>query len=180
MKKTLLLDCDGVLSNFVDPTCEIISKWMGETYTVNSFNSWDLFTGLPKAVVQKCFEAYQTKGWCFGLEPYEEALFYLPELKAKFDLYIVTSPMGSSEYWLNERKEWLHHKLGIDEHRVVQTAAKHLVKGDIFVDDKPENVENWAKHFPDRDARLWDMPYNRSAPSSLVRARSWDDILILA
>lgn len=62
---------------------------------------------------------------------------------------------------------------------IIQTSAKHLVDGDLFVDDSVPNVNSWQKHRPNH-AFLWSAAWNANEDDSGVRVDSWNTLRTVA
>ncbi len=171
----LLLDCDGVLCNFLAGAIPVLEKHLGESHDGRD-DEWDLFSKYPKEIEKKCYNDFSVEGFCSSLPPYEEAKEAIPRLGKIATIYVVTAPLNGP-YWVTEREKWLASHFGIPRHRVVHTSAKYLVQGKVFVDDKPEHVEEWKKSNEGGWALLWDMPYNRQDRwKHLIRATCWQDV----
>jgi 5'(3')-deoxyribonucleotidase len=63
----------------------------------------------------------------------------------------------------------------IDEQDVIHTHAKHVVNGDLFVDDKPEHIVAWGAKGRKTSAFLWDTHRNQMA-EGLPRLSNWDEL----
>jgi hypothetical protein len=49
MKPTLLLDCDGILANFIGACLNLLEEELGvQPYSHDDIQTWDLFDSLPK------------------------------------------------------------------------------------------------------------------------------------
>jgi 5'(3')-deoxyribonucleotidase len=92
---------------------------------------------------------------------------------------IVTSPLLDYEggggrldslFWVHERLQWLKRHFGFEPHEIVFTSQKHLIRGDVLVDDHQEHVEK----FPGRGV-LWAKPHNLQSQHP-ERHCSWEAI----
>lgn len=61
------------------------------------------------------------------------------------EVFFVTSPILTMRSWVYTRTQWLKKHFDATERDMVFTKSKHVVRGDVLVDDKPENVLEWAK-----------------------------------
>lgn len=43
-----------------------------------------------------------------------------------------------------ERTRWLVRHFDAKPSQIMHTSAKHLVRGDVLIDDKPTTIERWA------------------------------------
>jgi 5'(3')-deoxyribonucleotidase len=86
--------------------------------------------------------------------------------KAGYEIIWVTAPWKSCVGWADARREWLDEHFGLEEkgHGYIPTAEKSAVDGNIFIDDKPENVRDWAMEHPHRRAFLFITPRTKNDP----------------
>ncbi len=63
-------------------------------------------------------------------------------------------------------------------HILSQGESKASVTGDLLIDDKPENVSEWAQVVP-RQAILFDQPWNQDAFTDfgVIRAKGWGEVV---
>ncbi len=120
---------------------------------------------------------------CNKIKAYPFAQNAVESLKSLADVFIVTAPLPRSKSWTYDREIWLREHFDIRLNHVIHARTKHLVHGNVFVDDKLSNVEEWGAYweFHSRVPRipfLWDQPWN--ANETLLhskRAKSWDGII---
>lgn len=138
----VLVDCDGVLSDFVnyllvqlavnglialdvkaeDVTQYDLSKSLGVSWdTINSF--------------------VRIPGYCASMPPYPEAKKWLADLREIADVTIVTAPYKGSRHWIGERIWWLTQEFDLTEHEICVWDQKHRIEGDLIIDDAPKHVE---------------------------------------
>lgn len=157
MKKTLALDCDGVLSNFVERYLHFYNQLSEYQWSMEDFEDFDMFKEIG-ASWKTVDSIIHQKNFVYEMEFMSpETPHIVSELKKKYDLYILTSPWQSSPLWMNERCLWLKDRLGIETSKVIQTASKHLIAVDVFVDDKPGNLETSIA----KTRIVYDAPYNK-------------------
>lgn len=88
----------------------------------------------------------------------------------------LTAPYYWSKTWCYDRLLWLKRHFGADESDLIYAKDKSLVYGDVFVDDKISNVENWQQRWKSSKGLLFTQPWN--ADSNLPHA-VWEDIVKL-
>lgn len=172
----VLLDVDGVLCDFLSPFLRLL-KAMGIEVSEDDLDGWDVLHHVFQRGLAPRWESLEhlrTAVWnAWGaalpdLQPYPEAIEAVDALRASgAEVYVVTAAMNP-----RRRNDWLARHFAIESDHVVYTAAKHLVVGDVFVDDRPENVASWARAHVGH-AVLFAHPFNRSASWSGLRGR-WD------
>lgn len=193
MKPTVLLDVDGVVANFVDETLRklkihfsVVADHDASDWPVWSMADYSGFRQLcfsnerpePKVISAMLSAVWTQPTFAAGISPYEGALDGVKSLMEIADVYFVTSPIWTSETWTYDRALWLRTYFDIDNSHIIFTSSKHLVRGDIFIDDKPETVEKWKQHNQGL-AAVWDQPYNRDR-QDLQRFVSWGGLIRVA
>lgn len=166
----LLIDCDGVLADFMGAVLPLIERLLGRPFDpTTELTTWDLFEApaiLPIAhELRACIDA---PGFCldFALLPGgAEGLARVRELTD--DVVCVTSPWSTSRTWAHDRTEWLISKLDFTRDKIDHSRGKYRIDGDVFVDDHANNVVTWLnwdrRHH--HAAVLWAQDYN---------ANDWD------
>ena len=177
MHKCILVDCDGVLSNFVRAFQKGANEITGLNRTEEENIDWDFLTLYPKDRHQEILEPIGKIGWCAGLEPYPGARRGVDELRKIGKVYCVTAPWHSST-WCWERTEWLISHMGFDKNDVLHIHDKWLVQGLTLIDDKPETLVKWCEATGNIGI-LWDQPYNRlfKTGTNIWRAASWENVI---
>jgi 5'(3')-deoxyribonucleotidase len=176
MRPRLLVDVDEVLADFQTPAFAVIHKITGRSYKPDDFLVWDIFGVLSDEEAQAVFDVMEQPGFCSSLQPTPGAIEAIEELREFAEIYAVTSPQHN-RHWVYERTEWLLEHFKLNKAHIIHTAAKYLVRGDAFLDDKPEHVEHWAHENPDKLAMLWHIPNTRNLGQGLLRVRSWSEVI---
>jgi 5'(3')-deoxyribonucleotidase len=184
MKKRLrprvLVDCDGVLADFFTGAQAIILELSGKLVRFEDLKDWDIFNGIPEDIRDECFTRFSEPGFCANLQVLSDAQEGMRRLAEVSDIYIVTSPMHTPQ-WAYERNEWLLKHFGISDRKVVQANCKYVVGGEVLIDDRAENIHEWAEHHPQSTGVLWAAPHNahEPIPSNVVRLSQWGDVVEL-
>lgn len=178
-KPRILVDVDGVLGDFLVPSCEILRELTGHPWKPEDFKTWDIFETVDKKYEKPFYDACTQPEWCRNIPPFTAAVEGMRRLQEVSNVYIVTSPMGSNPRWAYERDHWLKDHFGIPTKKVVHTAAKYLCVGEALIDDKPANIEQWMTEHTNSLGLLFDQPYNQeNAPG--YRVHTWEQILQVA
>lgn len=177
----VLLDTDGVLADFVQVFLDFLKTrpaYRDHTWTHEHVTQFDICKalGLPGQVWSDFVRWLNGPGRLSLFPVLEGAHEGVKRLQEVAEVYVVTSPLSGVPTWAAERDHWLESRLGIPTSRVIHTAAKHLIFGDILVDDRIDNVAAWQKAWPQSRGLLWDAPWNRS-DAVQFRVKSWDDVL---
>ena len=175
-RKRLLVDVDEVLASFQAAMLDALERLFGKRIRPEAYEVWDAFSLLSPEETEGVIAEIRKPGWCASMQVTPGAHEALIELRTLVDVYAVTSPFKSPT-WVHERDAWLVEKLGFESDQIVHTKAKHICRGDAFLDDKPENVERWRQEHPDALAMLWHIPNTRLLGYDDIRVRSWDEVI---
>lgn len=187
-RPTILLDCDGVLSGFTCRALDEVLAVTGRAYTLEDVDRYDFCAALGLSAedtssVKRRIGA--TRGFASSLRPLPGAQDAVRRLRHLGEVYVVTSPWNSNPTWTHEREAWLERHFKISNGRVIHTSAKHLVCGDVFVDDRGDSVDAWGDRWlRNRDGRErfaihWQNEHNRFEPSRYKRTGSWEVLIDL-
>src|ERR1700687_722000 len=180
-KCSFLLDIDGVVGSFVEPAVATANRLFGTKFDADKLDQWDIarWMGLTNKQEEALYAEYKKPGFHDLIKPYPGAVEGVMALKEIANITVVTSPMIGPT-WCSERWDWLEHYLKIKPKDVFHCYKKHMVKGDILLDDKPSNIKDWSDHWPNGFALLWHQPYNVSAGNNTgLRTLSWDQVFKL-
>lgn len=170
------LDSDEVLSAFQEAVLDIASQSFGRRYTVADLKDWDLFSIFNEEETEYLRHEVSRPGFCASLPVLEGAREAVETLRLLGDVYVVTSPF-TSQTWVYERTWWLNKHFGFDRNHVIHTSAKHLVRVDAFLDDRPKNVIDWSREHPKSLAMLWPLPNTAGYPMTKYRVEDWPDVI---
>jgi 5'(3')-deoxyribonucleotidase len=150
----ILLDMDGVLSNFVKGACEA----HGKPYEPEKLTQFDMAAHWG-ITVQKFWEPLQDKSFWEGLEPYPWAEDLLSKLRAIAPVTICTAPSQSHDCGAG-KLSWLERELSISSRDVVLCNKKWLLARPrhILIDDSPRKADDFARH--GGIAVLFPQPWN--------------------
>jgi 5'(3')-deoxyribonucleotidase len=164
VKPLVLLDCDGVLSDFVGIYLDILRTQCGIDRRREDVTEFDIGKSLG-LTAEQASDAKRRIGDFASLARmlgiYPGAQDGVRALREVADIHVVTSPWNSNRTWCSDREAWLYEHFGIKSADVTHTAAKHLVRGDFLVDDKTSTLHKWAAAHPSGVAVQWATPHNR-------------------
>ena len=178
----VLLDVDGVVANFVESFLREVEAVTGASFSHDDVTQYDLCKalGLSRRDEAAVYDRVGRAGWASRLSLYDGAREGVLALREASDLYFVTAPVWAAPTWAFDRSAWIRRHFGVRHDRVVFTAAKHLVAGDVFVDDKPEAIEAWRREHSRGRAVLWARPWNAGGGWFAERTENWGRVLELA
>lgn len=166
-KPRVLLDVDGVLADFLTPSFAILNRLSGLSHVAADLKEWDLFSLFPRTVEDAFYDECNKPGFCSSLPVLPGAVEFVAGLREVADVYIVTSPMNHNQTWTWERQQWLKQHFDVPHRHIVHTSAKYLCVGDVLIDDRPLNIEEWEREHAKGVGALWDAPYNKSSNTGM-------------
>ena len=173
--KTILIDLDGTVCKFVDAVLEMYNNDYNNNLTAEDITDYGMETCVKKECGRLIFKYFHTRGLFSNLAleaGAKEAITILHE--QGHDLIFVTKPVGHSLSCVAEKQSWVDkHFPFIGHDNMVFTSQKHRVRGDILIDDVPENLVK----FPGTRI-LVNQPWNKYTPKVFDhRAENWDHIM---
>jgi 5'(3')-deoxyribonucleotidase len=177
---TVLLDCDGILTNYAAMTAKVLNSIQSRrVFLEEDITSWEASTfAAPGAERNRYWDICKAPGFVKQLPPDVAAQRAVNDLHKVAEVVVVTSYLKGAHTWTHERDQWLRCHFGIEPSHVIHTRAKVHVLGDVFVDDALKNVVPWGKRRAGH-ALLWDKPYNRELGEETGcyrRIHSWDAV----
>jgi 5'(3')-deoxyribonucleotidase len=177
--KTLMIDMDNVItdSRFLD----LINEFLGTNYEWNDFKTYYLqeIIGDKK---EEFWNYVKDRNFYEGATLFEGCYDVLRKLNDKYDLYIVTAYLWNdvidiSGDNLRNKYYYLKEMLPfINSNKYIFTTNKNLLKFDIRIDDRLDNIMEadtkilfTAWHNRDLDDKFLE-------DNNVIRVNSWDDI----
>lgn len=145
----ILVDMDGVITDFTGAVCREHNKETGEDLKPEDITGWELKDFGIKD------ETWQKPKFFRALDPYAGAIETLWKMQILgHKLWIVTNAMNV-EYIEKEKAEWVRENIPFVR-GIVFTDKKHELLGDILIDDCPEYLEK----YPGTTVKI-NHPYNK-------------------
>ncbi|MCR0315251.1 hypothetical protein MKA27_13130 [[Clostridium] innocuum] len=151
----ILFDMDDVVTNFMEHLLNIYNKRTKSDLKVTDIKGWDLTPYCTKDV----YKIFQEDGFFLNIPEKKHSTSVLKELieSTKYDIYIVTACNRPEE--LSEKVKWFKKILpAFNTDRIIAIKEKHLIRGDLIIDDK---VENLIECEPYMKCLLYDTPANQ-------------------
>lgn len=163
----ILIDLDGVTVDFQKQLIEYSWKYYNQGIDDYKFEDYSL-------VVKHFFEIYSKDQFFETLEPIEGSLETIEKLNKAHDCYIVTAPAPLVPTSLTEKQRWVNKYLPDLSNKIFVTKHKHMVNGDILIDDFSHNLEK----FPNKSI-CFNQPWNKNhqfEKKDLHRVDNWKEI----
>ena len=178
-EKTVLLDMDGVVADFVSAACRLFGKNPeAEHARLNPDTGWDFFDawGLTASDFWQQIDLAGESFWT-GIKPESWAIDLYDRLSSLAPVYFCSSAALTPSAWSGKIK-WLRAFVGIGHFNdVVLTTHKHLLARhtNCLIDDNQDNVDSFAAWggksilFP----RLWNKSKFSSLDEVMKEVQKW-------
>jgi len=166
----ILLDVDGVVADMLP----YIISYAKLEISIEDIRHWNFFLDLNESDLVKAKEAMVSYDFWRSLPIIEGAHEGVKTLESYgHDVYWLTALYRPCLDYPRARIEWLEENFDVHQDNIVITRTKALVSGDIFIDDKIENLDSWAGANKEGLAFLHEYHYNKDSPHHRF---SWLDI----
>lgn len=169
---TILVDVDGPVADLLPEWLRLYNIDYGDELTPDQIANWDMTLYVKRECGPLIYE-YLDGEIYDGVDRVSDALDGVNKLREMGHrvIFVTSSPEGTGDAkytWLKRNKFLPDGRYSPD---YIEAHDKSLVRGDILIDDRLENV----KSFPG-ETILWDAPYNRSEVHGF-RAHNWADVV---
>jgi len=180
MRPRVLLDCDGVIADFLTPFLHYVNHFGRTSHTLSEMSKWDLYESfsVPQDIRDLVDAKINEEGFAQTLSLYPGAQDGVAALQAIADVYVVTSPW-SSPTWNHDRRLWLKKHFDIGGDHLIATRAKHVCAGDVLIDDKTSTLERWNECHPRGLPIRWAGPNNYATSYVGITVGNWSETLQL-
>lgn len=159
----ILCDMDGVIVNLLPRWLDCINRDQGLNARPENINKWELGACPPldKLKLHDIIKWLSTPGFLLNAPIFPFASEVLESISKRHELYICTA--RTSRESVPATLEWAKREIPwFDKSKFIFSTDKHIIKGDVLIEDKGETVENYTKHWPKADTVLVDYPYNQN------------------
>jgi 5'(3')-deoxyribonucleotidase len=179
IKPEILIDCDGVMGDTIQHVLNLIDEKLGLKFSIEDVTDHQIFKALGIPEHEHIWDkAIEYDEHCLKIPVFAEAKNAIIELREFAEVFCITAPHVVKP-WMHHREQWLIENMGFERSHIMQIKSKYMVPGDMFIDDRQENVESWHARHQDKLAILFETPYNHLV-DGVIRTRDWNKIVELA
>ncbi|MEM9075474.1 MAG: 5'(3')-deoxyribonucleotidase [Bacteroidota bacterium] len=167
---TLFVDMDEVLADTYQAHIDIYNLEFGASLTREECFGKEVWQCVPKEHQKSIRQHAHTYGFFKDLPVIENSQEVLKQLNAAHTVYIASAAMQFPNS-LEEKSVWLDvHFPFIPWQRRILCGDKHILKGDLLIDDRSYNLERF-----DGETILFTSPHNVNT-QGFERADNWLEI----
>ena len=170
---TLFIDMDEVIADAYQAHIDIYKMEFGTTFTKEQCNGHEFWRMVPKEHQVSVKDHANRIGFFKDLKVIPDSQEVLEELSRKYWVFIASAAM-QFPYSLKEKSDWLdRHFPFIPWQQRILCGHKHILKGDLLIDDRGYNLENFEGR-----RLLFTSPHN-TMNKDFERVSSWKEIASL-
>ncbi|NKI31978.1 5' nucleotidase, NT5C type [Croceivirga thetidis] len=167
---TIFVDMDEVLADTYQAHIDIYNSEFGTSFTKKDADGKDFWKCVPVENQQSVKDHAWQKDFFKNLKVMENSQEILKELSAQNEVYIASAAMQFPNS-LKEKSDWLdEHFPFIDWRYRILCGHKHILKGDVLIDDRPFHLERFTGR-----SIIFTSPHNVNT-KEFERASTWLEI----
>lgn len=167
-KLNILLDSDGVCVQTMEKVIKLYNEEHGLRFRLEDIKKGDLSKIQQKGT--DMFKYFKEKGFFLDLEPIFESQKYIKKMvEDGHNVFICTA---SPKLGIVDKIDNLLSLFPcLKEENIIPISAKHLLKGDIILDDGYHNIKSSICDIK----VLYTQPWNESKEGDFLRVSNWKE-----
>jgi 5'(3')-deoxyribonucleotidase len=167
---TLFVDMDEVIADTYAAHIAQYNLDFDEGLTAAECHGQEVWQSVPFDRRESIYRHTSLEGFFRALRPIKDSQSVLRELAQKYDVYIASAAM-EFPVSLREKSEWLdEHFPFIHWKKRILCGDKHILKGDILIDDRGYNLEKFEGR-----PLLFTSPHNIGT-NGFERVNDWQEV----
>lgn len=158
-KPRIIFDMDDVIVDYLGVLINDYNLKYATNYTIDDCKSWSLKDSFGANIE----EFICPKGRFVDLPIKDDSVSYIKEIinSGRYDVFIATACPPHSYI---EKYEWIREYMSFfNTNRLIPCTEKSAIWGDVIIDDKPSNIDEFIKNSPiNSTGFLMDMPHNKN------------------
>lgn len=139
----IFVDMDEVLADTYGAHIEIYNAEFNGTLTSEQCNGTEVWKMVPEAHQESVRKHARQRGFFRNLKPIANSIEILAKLVSEHEVYVASAAMQFPNS-LEEKSDWLdEHFPFIPWRNRILCGDKHVLKGDVLIDDRSYNLANF-------------------------------------
>lgn len=171
---TILVDMDDTIENLCDAWVTYLNNKYNLSVSTSDITEWEMTSAFPSLSKTKIYEPLHNKDFWYTITPKEDAQIYLKRLVEEgYNVFICTSTNYDVSTYKMDAIIGRYFPF-IDWKQIITSHNKHMIKGDVLIDDGFHNYDKERDMF-----FLYDTPHNRNVSedsSNFFRCHNWQEV----
>lgn len=176
MHRTILIDIDDTIADLMGGWLHLYNEDFNDDVMPDDIKSWAVHEYIHSKIGEGVYNYLIRPDLYDYVVPISGALENIVKIRKMGNriIFVTSTVVGANGHKL----EWLYNHDFLNrgkrvEPDYVELHDKYLLKGDILIDDKPENIIEFEKHTG--PGLLFDRPHNQGY-DELARVHTWEQI----
>ncbi len=174
-RKTIGIDCDGVIANYTQLVLDYTNQIYNTSYVEDDITDYELESVLGRDKVNKVMSIIEANKAIRQMKLHDNSQKFVKDLSELGDIIYVTAPYYSYERWCFERIGWLGEYFGAKNDQVIFTSGKQYVDFDIMIDDSVKMVNKILDN--GKKVVMIERPWNKGHEVNCSRFNNYDGIV---
>lgn len=167
---TIFVDMDEVLADTYQAHIDLYNQEFSENFIKADTQGKEFWMCVPEAHQQNVKDHARRIGFFRDLKVMQHSQEVLQELSEEHEVYIASAAMQFPDS-LKEKSDWLdEHFSFLDWRYRILCGHKHILKGDVLIDDRAYNLQNFVGR-----SLIFNSPHNVD-DSEFERVSNWLEI----
>lgn len=176
MKKlTILCDMDGIIT-------DLLTKWLNrynddhdDDLTIADIKTWNVSDAVKPEVGDEIYKYIEEPDFFEDLAPIPGAIKALSLFNAEGHDVRIATAHADNPNCAAAKIRWVQEHLGFSRKQVILIHPKHMLKGDVFIDDTPKKLKAYKDAWPDAKTVTIAYPYNGESKKYVdLYAEAWN------
>ncbi len=160
----ILCDLDSIVADLLPKWVQLYNDEFNETLSIDKITTFDLSSCVPSERLPKMY-SFISGDTMASLPPVAGAIETLKKLQDEgHQIHIVSAYTPDQPETATEKVKWVKlHMPWLNTRYITLMSQKHLIVGDVLIDDRPHTIEAYRQMPHGEDALLCTIayPYNK-------------------
>lgn len=169
----ILCDLDSILADILTPWLAAYTKEYEDTLTIPQITGWAFHNFVKPECGYRIYQYLSTPNFFADLVPLPGAVEAVQKIIGMGHDFLVVTAGAAVDDAATQKIRWCKRYLGLAPKQVIVTPRKELIRGDLLIDDSPEQIAKYRRAWPKTPIFAIAYPYNLSA--DCARFSDWTD-----
>lgn len=146
-KLSIICDLDSIAADLMKKWMEHYNRDHNAAMTKEHHTSWDVHNNVP--IGHRIYEYLYQPGFFEDLEPLPGAIESLNLLQNRGHKVTIATAYSYPGTSATDKVTWCRNHLPfLNKRQIFLGHQKEMLKGDVFIDDSPDNITNYRREWP--------------------------------